>query len=590
MSLELEREKRTRAFRQVGILRCASFLETQNIRIASDQMTVVYGFLSSEEASVGIWDRPQRWMETGLHIAARTWHSGSWKVTWPVVLNGSKGPIEWAPEQEFGNLLSARYGGKAFEMAARRLQQRGIKAEWATLIDLRDDFTALILPKAVHTFDPEKGAGREVFWLSTLFYRYALRSIRSDYARREQLDLFRPVLLGSPTPEEALIEADREASLAAVVSAMDELSVEQRLALRLYFGIGDREWTLQEIGRAVGLNRLKARNLVVHGLARLALASGAGDRLGEVERIFARKLFDEGMSPMNAAREMGVSAADMAARIASAFKGALRARTVPHHGARNQAGGSSMNHFAKAGFAPVVAADEGQYLNALLVALDREPRFEDFGDGVLRVDLGGALFELANVREAVTDATADAMLAKGVPIDWLLSGPARPEPGPLAEELEAVQATRWETASELLDACEERAGTIAVTWDERDLAVRQVCTVLISVSQALDRELPAAALLRGGAQLLVGRMSGEAEPISCWWNTSPPTARLDVVELFRHQAMVAGGFTQAIADIFGTILAERLISAEFVPDGFVYANETDGLVAFNRPWLEMDFD
>lgn len=64
-SLEIDREQRTRAFNTVGILKCGQILESINVPNPSDQMKVVYAFLSRDDGIAGGRNRPYQWVEAG---------------------------------------------------------------------------------------------------------------------------------------------------------------------------------------------------------------------------------------------------------------------------------------------------------------------------------------------------------------------------------------------------------------------------------------------------------------------------------------------------------------------------------------------
>src|SRR2546430_2420403 len=86
----------------------------------------------------------------------------------------------------------------AYSVARTRLAAVGLRASWNDIAEISHDFALTRLPRAIKSFDPQKGAGREKAWLQTVFARYAQRALLADSDFRSHLDLLESI--DAPAP------------------------------------------------------------------------------------------------------------------------------------------------------------------------------------------------------------------------------------------------------------------------------------------------------------------------------------------------------------------------------------------------------
>ena len=196
---------------------------------------------------------------------------------------------------------------------------------------LSDDFARRVLPRATKAFDMQRGRGHENAWLTTVFYRFALKMVLADRAAERQLI----ELQRARVPETAVseIEAREEADMLARVPAfLSGLSKAEQRALKLYFGVAEgREHSVAEIAADLGCSPYHAKAAVVMGLARIASQLRAQGPLTADEFHFVQMFFAEGNDLDDAARQLGWSAVQarrVLRDVRNKFSRLLRARTV----------------------------------------------------------------------------------------------------------------------------------------------------------------------------------------------------------------------------------------------------------------------
>lgn len=616
-------QERTQAFRRLGILELAEILKREDVETASNQMEVVCLFLTSDAKAASAPPPDVRvWAELGLRAAARDWRETSDAPGWAHLLEESTTAVVWDPFLEFSNLLSATHGGMAFRRTADRLRRKGVHVSWDTLVDLRDDFTMFHLPRAVRSFNPRKGSGHETSWLATVFYRYAVRSMSSQRVQEEQLRFLHLFVQSPETPEDVAIRVEREGIRVSLSNAMEELPNPHKTALRMYFGFDDREATLREIGSATGLTRFKARSLVVAALARLMLETGASERLRADQRAFARKCFVEGMSPADAAREIGAKVPEMKQGLSKFFDAALRQRTSKALEDPKRETDPLKMDFRHSGFSnheSSASTDSMERIDRAVSLLSRVPELLP-ERGVLKVVLDDDKIDIADVREAVCEKTLEVLAERGIGIDWLLSGPAPELPLDIdlkvLEELRSIQAGRTATAEELLDACEARLlrpGSDARTGEERDVLVRKISLALIGTAQDIDRRLPVEGLRDGSALLRVrspgsgrGNEAGrsmnsaegeavflggpdamewwESEVAVAFWDYLGPQRAFELAPLVAYQAETCGELSTDMSRVLAGEVVRRLLTGEIVLNGLDFVRVDGGEAWYERTW------
>jgi len=221
-------------------------------------------------------------------------------------------------------------GTQAYGRAARRLADH-FSLSPVELDILSEEFAENVLPSAVSAFDRVRGRGREVAWLETVFYRFALKSMLAEKRAEQQLAEIQRERLDE-TPE-AHLESEEEGRVAgALMDVLEGLPANERRAIDLYFGVvGGREHSIAEVAADLDCSAYQAKAAVIVGLARLAGELGVQGRLTDEEFHFVRTYFVEGFDLASSDTRLGCSPTRMRRLlkdVCSKFSRVLRARTV----------------------------------------------------------------------------------------------------------------------------------------------------------------------------------------------------------------------------------------------------------------------
>jgi DNA-directed RNA polymerase specialized sigma24 family protein len=237
--------------------------------------------------------------------------------------------VAWEPCQDFAELLSLLCRDVYMQVAERyaRRFSRGV-LEFA---DLATQFVMAALPRAVRSFDLARGVGSEAAWLRRVYSNYALKALAADTLHRRQLQALAETYqaAGSAPDEEELAGEGLRDRLAAARAWGQEHPREWQ-ALALYYGLGGREHTLAEVGRALACSAYHAKAAVVAGLMGLAADLSARGPLDDPEFRMLQTYFRQGGDLDAAARELGLSrsqAHTLLGRVQQTFARALRRRT-----------------------------------------------------------------------------------------------------------------------------------------------------------------------------------------------------------------------------------------------------------------------
>ncbi len=238
--------------------------------------------------------------------------------------------LEWDGAGDFAELLNLLSGDRAYSSAAAKLRSRGFETSLIDLLGLTEQFQLVVLRNAVRSFDLRRGEGHEDAWLTTVFYRYALRSLLADRANRSYLSaLDSRSALEIPSASDDSHWTEEQGAL--LLSNLPRLPPLERTALQLYFGFDGPEKTLAEIGDVLQCSEFKARSAVIRGMAALTALTDSPAGLTAIERTLLQQTTVEGRSLAAVAKSLGLSyleARDLYSRIGRRFGVGLRKRTV----------------------------------------------------------------------------------------------------------------------------------------------------------------------------------------------------------------------------------------------------------------------
>jgi hypothetical protein len=238
---------------------------------------------------------------------------------------------QWDPHVAMAEIMVADCGADAIRSAKSRLDSSGVRLGYEELHDLSTVFVNSHLRGAVRSFDPVQGEGKEAAWLSTVFFRFALRHGLIARGLESNLDLAAEVRDSSPEPDIQLELAAEQRSLELLPGALARLPSLQRDALRLYFGLEGREHAIKEVAAALRTNSYYARLAITSGLMGLASEMGAVGLLSQGDLGLAKALFVEGRDASSVAVDLGVTRSELLKRtstIAKQVSASLRHHTV----------------------------------------------------------------------------------------------------------------------------------------------------------------------------------------------------------------------------------------------------------------------
>jgi RNA polymerase sigma factor (sigma-70 family) len=341
------RLERTFLHRSFGIFRYSEELERGGISAPSAQIVAIGRFVQTvlgqrtDLPSPGEGYRAEEWMRGAIAEALPDLRRSAPLEPLEYVTLRARPVVAWNVYSDFAELLNLRSGPAAYASAAARLRRHNFVLGLAELSDLTREFLLGRLPRAVRAFDPRRGAGHEVAWLASVFYRFALQTILADRVDRSNVGALcggGPTHAASETPESVMAEEEKERALLALPAAMDRLTPQSRSALELYFGFRGSPSTIEEVGRALGVSAYQARSGVVRGMAELAVSLGVKGLLEPRELDLAELTCVQGLSLEAAARRLQLTpheARKLQKQFSGKLRSALRLRT-PRAGLRSR--------------------------------------------------------------------------------------------------------------------------------------------------------------------------------------------------------------------------------------------------------------
>lgn len=572
---EAGRFERTTVFRSIGLFGFADILMSEGVEHPAEQMLAICQFvvrsLTEDRIPYGATKAETvEWSRGRLLDSVASWrHSAPGFQSWQNLAVKSAIVVAWSPYQELGELLCVRCGSEAFGRAAVRLKTHGFPVSYDMVSDLREEFSARRLPRALMSFDPKKGIGKETEWLATVFYRYGIQALVSDRNNQAQLEALS--LSAAPTqasPEDVLGQHHEELVGIALPRMYEKLSTVERRALSLYFGLGGtEEATLAQIGEVLGISEYKARNTVIVGLTRLAALLGVQGTLNEAEVAYARALFVEGAEPAIAARRLNLRRGEIEGSIAGKFRQVLRARTVRRSEiTASQTEENAMN-------SPIrIGASIRERIKAGLEGLSGVPSIGTRPDGTKVAWLGDEDFSLDAIFEALDRNTIDRLTAKNLDLRWILAGPqptaradVMPDAASNIEELEKLQHRVWVSAGTLYELCSKNLARSDVEED-RSHTIERIYRTLAGTGQAIRQTMPRALRAKGEAEFHL-RRDDEGDVVG-FWHGVPDAETISMTELVGDAAQQYGELGLTFADALALETASALLEGETELPGF----------------------
>jgi RNA polymerase sigma factor (sigma-70 family) len=590
--MDARRVERTLLHKQFEIFRYSSALEKQGVVSPSEQIVAIGRFI---EEGLGkatqlprLSDREalDHWMALGITEVTTRWRKAH-SVLEPLELLALRAGffVAWNPYRDLSELLNARCGSQAYPLAAARLRARGFEVRLPDLLALTEPFLRFYLPRAVRSFDPRRSAGREVTWLATVFYRFALGQCISDQKNRHHLEVLRATGTTVTTLENVLEERAKEEMLAVLPVALEQLPAQEQLALTLYFGFSGREYTLSEVAGELGVSEYLARTAIARSIARLAASLGVQGPLDEQESALLRLLFVTGMDLKSAAKELQIDlkqAHHLTARILHKFRQGLRSRTtLPSQRLTRPRKDHPMDN-------TLVLSDED--IIAELKHLSQPPSLRTTSTGELLANIASNWVPVARIRKLIERSALLQMLQElHIPLDWLaipdttLERADVPDDAPeWAQALQELGQRSWVTAEALYHQCCDEAEHEHCLFvdEEADQTIERVHRTLAGVAQAIEMELPLALRRQGTARFRI--LWQEDEQVLGGWEGVSHGRRMDVRALAEESAELLGELPPQAVQVFVRVFIREIFAGDTTPPGFRRVAESTAKTV----WLE----
>lgn len=484
--------------------------------------------------------------------------------------------VAWNPYRDFAELLNAYCGPKAYDNVANKLNRQGYQVGIDDLSELTQPFLRLSLGRAVRSFDPEIGIGRETEWLTTVFYRFILKHVISDRQNKISLEEIQAAEAPSPSPLEELESETRQSALSDLPAAMEQLPQGDRKALELYFGFHGRERTLAEIADELGTTQYLARAMIVRSLGALASRLGIQRDLDEKEYSLVKMLFGEGMELEVAAKKLGITEHEVRSileRVKEKLNEGLRRRTK-----------KPWKHDAPTGPTEESAMSTEQILTdeQIVIGLKQlhqapELRVSDKG---LHARLSDHWVKIKRVQEVVFRKAAgedliSSLEKRGVDLGWLITPDPSSERADLpadyyewGEELQAIADRSWITAEMLYVRTIEKASErqISVPAEPKQDSVERIYRTLGGVSQAIEGELPRS--LRRKNECYFRMTIEPTGVVRGYWEGAGEDRSVDLRREIKHRAALLGELPEEIASLVTEVTIEEIFQGDLTLPGF----------------------
>lgn len=486
------------------------------------------------------------------------------------------GVIAWNPHRDFAELLNAYCGPKAYDNVANKLNRQGYHVGIDDLSELTQPFLRLSLGRAVRSFDPEVGIGRETEWLTTVFYRFILKHVISDQQNKLSLEEIKAAEIASPSPMEELESESRESALFFLPEALDRLPEQDRKALELYFGFHGRERTLNEIATELGTSQYLARAQIVQSLGVLASKLGIERDLDQNEYSLLQMLFGEGMEIRVAAKKLEISEREVRSklqRIKKKLNEGLRERTKKPWKYDAQTELSEESTMST----EFMLSDE-QIISGLK-QLIKTPELCPSENG-LQARISNRWVPVRRVQEVVFrrhagEGLIPSLEEKGINLGWLITPDSMSERADLpadyyerGEELQAIADRAWITAEVLYVRTLEKANEykVSIPAEPKQEGVERVYRTLGGISQAIERELPRSLRRKGECYFrMERRRSGE---VTGAWEGGGEDQRFEMLREFKYRAALLGELPEEVAVLLTEVMIEEIFEGDMTLPSF----------------------
>jgi hypothetical protein len=494
----------------------------------------------------------------------------------------------WDPREQLAELIAVECGPSMLRNTRRQFRQRGIGVEYPELHDLAALFANEHLREALISFDPSRGEGKESAWVSTVFFRYALRRVIAARRNQASFDLVFDVADSSMSAEEAAERHTRERMLEGLPGAIAALARPQRHAVALYFGLAKGEHTIEQVARALGTNAYFARAAIASGLGSIAARLGATGLFDHTELRLARQLFVEGADLDSMASSLGFDSAEVRRRVRSLgtkLRKSLRPRTTavtPPLPPKEE----------------VMLAYDTQTLDldAVAACLERPgaARIQRVnGVRTLSVRTNGAWHDVASthsVRQALEDrldlyerlssrfSETDAEDPLAVVFSLSEAEVSRQD---LAEDAVLWDALIAESSSGALANAEAlfllwreaaAVGDTRLTAEDVADAAARIRSALSTVTSALEEQMPWNVRTAARGMLGIYREADGEDVLVRWYDANGVEQReFSVLDLLRHRFDLVGKFNHEALDLLTATAAESLMDGSIVLPGFTPA-------------------
>lgn len=490
--------------------------------------------------------------------------------------------VAWNPYRDFAELLNVYCGPKAYQNAANKLSRHGYDVSLDELSELAQPFLKLTLRQAVRSFDPRIGFGRETEWLTTVFYRFALKHVISDRQNRLDLEDLRSAEVESPSPVEELEAEERESALSVLPEAMDQLPEGDRRALELYFGFHGRERTLSEIADELKTSPYLVRAKIVHSLGSLASKLRIKRDFDEKEYSLVHMLFGEGMDVKAASKRLDISEREsrrILQGINEKFNEGLRIRTKKpwKYGAPQEPKEENVMS------SKAIMSDEQIVMGLKELRKTPELRPTEIG---LEARLNMSWVGVHRVREVVLkrsvgDEVISSLEKHGIDLGWLITPDPTIERADLpddyhewAEELQQIAQRTWIMAETLYVRCLEEATErrIPLLEETKQETIERMYRSLGGVSQVIETELPRSLRRRGECYFRI-ELGGEGEVFG-GWEDDQEDQRFEMKSEIQYRARLLGELPDELAEVFAEVLIQEIFEAEGSLPGFHRAHQS----------------
>jgi hypothetical protein len=596
LPMESRRVEQTLLYRKFGLFNYSGELQNHGLTSPYEQIAAIARVIEEgigkaqalPDLSNG--NEVERWMREVVSITVRRWHKSSPEPeSLELIALRSAAFVAWNLYADFAELLNALSGPSAYEFAARRLRRHGFSIGLSELSDLAGQFVLVLLPQAVRSFDPRIGRGHEVEWLSTVFYRFALKQMISERVTHSDLQELSSLAASTNSPELSLQTDVEHSALQALPEALGRLSARDRLAVELYFGFHGRERTLSEVAQEIGSSEYLAKMSIVRSLGFIAGELGSRGGLDRQEFSLLRLHFNEGLEIKAVAKKLGIDqrmARELNSRVLRKLHSGLRVRTgkplksVPHP------------HVGKEDDMLIRALVNDEQIISMLSELRAYPELRPNKSGELLAKLHGDWVGVNRIRRAVIQRpqVIDSLEGSGVPLGWLAVPDSTTERADLPEDY-----LEW---AEKLQSLSDRAGVVARTLyfqsldeakqdrvtlsphSEEDL-VERIFRTVGGVAQAIESELPRAVRRSGKAYFRIERLGTDCA--SGGWEGDPEDLKFDLGELLESEAKLMGELSGDFVSILSRVFIRGILDGTASLPGYHRVKDSNRDVV----WLEL---